>query len=121
MRTILIVDDEKNVRSSLGTTFRLEGYAVETAEDGRSAIAAVEGGGIDAVVLDLQMPGLDGYETLRELRRRDARVPVVFLTAHGSVERAVEALRLDAGAVRADLAHGPDAGARPDPRRERHG
>jgi two-component system nitrogen regulation response regulator NtrX len=96
MKTVLIVDDEKNIRSTLATTFQLEGYRAETAGDGRRAIEIVEGGGIDAIVLDLQMPGLDGYETLGELRRRKHGVPVIFLTAHGSIERAVEAVKLGA-------------------------
>jgi DNA-binding NtrC family response regulator len=96
MRTVLITDDEKNIRSSLATTFRLEGYRVETAEDGNRALELVERGGIDAIVLDMQMPGLDGYETLRELARRKHRIPVIFLTAHGSIERAVEAVKLGA-------------------------
>jgi DNA-binding NtrC family response regulator len=96
MKTVLIADDEKNIRSTLATTFRLEGYRVETAEDGNRALQVVERGGVDAIVLDLQMPGLDGYETLRELRRREHRLPVVFLTAHGTIERAVEAVKLGA-------------------------
>jgi DNA-binding NtrC family response regulator len=96
MRTVLIADDEKNIRSTLATTFRLEGFRVETAEDGRRALQVVERGGVDAIVLDLQMPGLDGYETLKELRRREHPLPVVFLTAHGTIERAVEAVKLGA-------------------------
>ncbi len=96
MRTVLIVDDEKNMRSSLTTTFRLGGYRVDTAENGHRALEIVERGGVDLVLLDLQMPGIDGYETLRELRRKGHEVPVIFLTAHGSVERAVEAVKLGA-------------------------
>jgi DNA-binding NtrC family response regulator len=96
MRTVLIADDEKNIRSSLKTTFRLGGYRVETAENGRQAIEAVERGAIDLVILDLQMPELDGTETLKELRKKGHEVPVVFLTAHGSVEGAVEAVKLGA-------------------------
>jgi len=96
MRTVLIADDEKNIRSSLATTFRLEGYRVEAAENGRAALALAERGGIDLIFLDLQMPEMDGFETLRELRRRGHGTPVVFLTAHGTIERAVEAVRLGA-------------------------
>jgi DNA-binding NtrC family response regulator len=68
MSTILIADDEKNIRKSLGDTFELEGYGVETAADGLEAFEIVERGGIDLVLLDLQMPRLDGIETLRKLR-----------------------------------------------------
>ena len=96
MHTILVVDDEKNIRSSLAATFRLEGYAVTEAADGPQGIAAVERGGIDAVVLDLQMPGLDGMETLARLRHLGHSVPVVFLTAHGTIDLAVAAVRLGA-------------------------
>jgi DNA-binding NtrC family response regulator len=96
MTTVLIADDEKNIRTSLGVAFRLDGYEVRTVENGRQALEAVERGGIDLVVLDLQMPELDGLETLRELRHREHSVPVMFLTAHGSIESAVEATRLGA-------------------------
>jgi DNA-binding NtrC family response regulator len=96
MTTILIADDEKNIRSSLRTTFSLDGYQVETVEDGPSALSAVERGGIDLAVLDLVMPGMDGLELLSELRRRGHELPVILLTAHGSVEKAVEAVQLGA-------------------------
>ncbi len=93
---VLITDDEKNIRNTVAATFRMEGYGVETAEDGEQAIAAVEKGGIDLVLLDVQMPGIDGLETLRRLRELGHEIPVIFLTAHGSIERAVEAVRLGA-------------------------
>ena len=96
MKTVLIADDEKNIRMSLGVAFRMDGYEVRTVEDGRRAVDAVERGGIDLVVLDLQMPELDGIETLRELRERGHEVPVMILTAHGTVERAVAATKLGA-------------------------
>jgi len=96
MTTVLIADDEPNIRNSLGTSFRLEGYRVETAEDGRAALAAIEAGGIDLVVLDLQMPVMDGLEVLREARRRGHAMPMMILTAHGTIEKAVEATRLGA-------------------------
>jgi DNA-binding NtrC family response regulator len=96
MNTVLIVDDEKNIRSSLGTAFRLEGFEVETSENGNQALEAVEGGRIDLMILDLHMPDLDGMEVLREIRRRGHDLPVMILTAQGSIEKAVEATRLGA-------------------------
>jgi len=96
MKTVLIADDEKNIRTSLGVAFRMDGYEVRTVEDGVRALDAVERGGIDLVVLDLQMPELDGMATLRELRGRGHDVPVMILTAHGTVETAVEATKLGA-------------------------
>ena len=96
MSRVLVADDEKNIRSTLATTFRLEGYEVETVEDGAAVAEAVERGGIDLVVLDLQMPGTDGMQALRLLRERGHATPVIFLTAHGTIEKAVEAVRLGA-------------------------
>ena len=96
MRHVLIADDEKNIRSSVATTLKLDGYSVELAENGEEALAAAARGGIDLVMLDLQMPGIDGFETLRRLRERGDGVPVLFLTAHGTIEKAVEAVRLGA-------------------------
>ncbi len=96
MSTILVADDERNIRRSLQTTFSLEGYTVETVSDGEQAFALVERGGIDLVFLDWQMPNQDGLTTLRRLREAGHDLPVVFLSAHGTIERAVEAVRLGA-------------------------
>jgi len=96
LKTVLIADDEKNIRSSLSTTFGLEGYSVETAPDGESALACVERGQVDLLVLDMQMPRLDGLGLLRELDKRGLRLPSIVLTAHGTIDKAVEAIRLGA-------------------------
>jgi two-component system nitrogen regulation response regulator NtrX len=93
MATVLIADDERKIRKSLQTTLMLEGYEVETVSDGEQALALVERGGVDLLLLDWQMPNRDGLSTLQELRRRGHEVPVVFLSAHGTIERAVEAVR----------------------------
>ena len=81
---------------ALATTFELEGYQVVTAANGLLALDAIDGGGIDLVLLDLQMPELDGMAVLRRMREAGHDVPVIFLTAHGSIEKAVEAVRLGA-------------------------
>jgi two-component system nitrogen regulation response regulator NtrX len=94
--TVLIVDDEQNLRESIAATFRIEGHRVEMAEGGIQALEAVERGSFDLIMLDLQMPGMDGLEVLRQLRQQGYGLPVIFLTAHGSIEKAVEAVRLGA-------------------------
>jgi len=96
MKTVLIADDEKNIRGSLGVAFRLEGYEVRTAADGQEALEILERGGIDLAVVDLQMPRRDGMDLLRALREKKIELPVMILTAHGSVEKAVEATKLGA-------------------------
>src|SRR6185436_6129474 len=96
MPTVLIVDDEKNIRATLARGLRLEGYRTEEAADGVEALAALESGGIDAVLLDMQMPRLDGLGLLAAMRERGLAVPSLVLTAHGSIEQAVKAVRLGA-------------------------
>ena len=96
---ILVVDDERAVRESLRRALELEGYEIELAEDGRQALSLLEqegNGQPDAVVLDVLMPGLDGLEVCRRLRKSGNRVPVLMLTARDEVEDRVAGL--DAGA-----------------------
>jgi two-component system response regulator MprA len=90
------VDDERSVRDALGRALRMEGYDVDLAEDGRSGLDRALEATHDAVVLDVLMPGLDGIEVCRRLRREGHRVPVLMLTARDAVESRVEGL--DAGA-----------------------
>lgn len=93
---VLIVDDEPNVRLMFRTSLSSEGYTLSVAEDGESALKAQETSPSDLILLDLQMPGIDGLATLRRLRDRGDDVAVVFITAHGSVPHAVEAMKLGA-------------------------
>ena len=94
---ILIVDDEPNVRLMFRTTLVAVGYDVAEAEDGEAALAALRGSGpFDLVFLDLRMPLVDGMATLRRMRDEGLLVPVVIVTAHGSVPDAVEAMKLGA-------------------------
>ncbi len=81
-RTILVVDDEKHIRDVVQYALEKEGFVVALAEDGAAALLRHASGGIDAVVLDVSMPGLDGLETCRRLRTR-ARTPLLFLSARG--------------------------------------
>jgi len=93
---ILVVDDEPAVRASLERALRLEGYDIALAADGSEALAALEQDDTDAVVLDVMMPGVDGLEVCRTMRRSGDRTPVLMLTARDAVSDRVAGL--DAGA-----------------------
>src|SRR5262245_65007236 len=94
---LLVVDDAEGIRAFLANLLELEGYLVDTAEDGRSALALLEGGAApDVILLDVMMPGIDGVETLRRIRALDARVPVVMLSVVGKASTIVEAMQLGA-------------------------
>ena len=94
---ILVVDDERAVRDSLRRALELEGYGVELAEDGEQALRRLElEPQPDAVILDILMPGADGLEVCRRLRRSGNEIPVLMLTARAEVDSRVAGL--DAGA-----------------------
>jgi CheY-like chemotaxis protein len=91
-RRILVVDDAEGIRSYLASLLELRGFRVDTAEDGLSALALLESGAApDLIILDVMMPGIDGLETLRRIRARDAEVPVVMLSVVGKATAIVEA------------------------------
>jgi two-component system response regulator MprA len=96
VKQVLVVDDEPAVRDALERALRSAGYTVATANDGAQALEAVERDRPDAVVLDVLMPVLDGFEACRRLRQRGDRTPVLMLTARDAVDDRVEGL--DAGA-----------------------
>ena len=93
-----MVDDERAVRESLRRALELEGYEIELAADGREALTVLgdEEPQPDAVILDVLMPGVDGLEVCRSLRKAGNHVPVLMLTARDEVENRVAGL--DAGA-----------------------
>src|SRR3954454_18803925 len=93
---ILIVDDEPNVRLVFRTTLESPGYRISTAEDGEKALLWLENAPIDLVLLDLQMPVMGGMEVLESIRESGNDVPVVIVTAHGSIPDAVQAMKLGA-------------------------
>jgi DNA-binding NtrC family response regulator len=97
-KRILIVDDEPNVRLMLRTALESVGHAVIEAGDGKAALDHLRdsAAACDLVVLDLLMPRMDGMELLMRLRAEKITVPVVILTAHGSIPEAVEAMKLGA-------------------------
>ena len=94
-KRILIADDEINIRRVLEAILKRDGYEVITAANGEEALARM-GRGIHTVITDLKMPGLDGMGLLKRLAADHPDVPVVMITAHGSVENAVEAVKLGA-------------------------
>ena len=93
---ILVVDDDRAVREALERALGLEGYDVELAADGAEALASVERREPDAIVLDVLMPGVDGLEVCRLLRKAQSRVPILMLTVRDDLGDRIEGL--DAGA-----------------------
>jgi DNA-binding NtrC family response regulator len=96
MPTVLIVDDDAALRDGLAETLADLGHRAEQAADGAAALALVARGGIDAVLLDLRMPGMDGLEVLRRLRARPDAPAVAVLTAVPTAANTIEAMRLGA-------------------------
>jgi NtrC-family two-component system response regulator AlgB len=96
MATILIVDDEKNIRTHLATYVRSLGHTAEMAADAATALAAVARQDFDVVFSDVRMAGMDGLALLREIRQRRPETVVVLMTAYATVAQAVEAMRAGA-------------------------
>ena len=99
-KQVLVVDDEANLRRVLMAILARDGYDVHEADNGEAALAFLREHHIDLVLTDLRMPRVDGMELLREVQRIDTQLPVIMLTAHGTVDNAVEALKL--GGLRPD-------------------
>lgn len=93
---ILVVEDDADVGDALARRLRREGHGVDWEKDGEGAECVLQYQDYDLVVLDIGLPGLDGFEVLRRLRRRGARTPVLMLTARSNIEDRVDAL--DVGA-----------------------
>ncbi|MDY6987097.1 MAG: sigma-54 dependent transcriptional regulator [Thermodesulfobacteriota bacterium] len=93
METILVVDDEKNYLVVLSAFLTEEGYETLTAEEGQQALEILEGADIDLVLTDMKMPSMDGIELLRRIKEKSHDLPVVVMTAYGTVEKAVEAMQ----------------------------
>ena len=91
--TLLIIDDEKNIREGLAANFELEGYNVKLAENGKQGLDLISKGDIDLVITDLRMPGITGEEVLRKVSSESPGIPVIVLTGHGSIDSAVDAMR----------------------------
>ncbi|WP_327188870.1 response regulator transcription factor [Streptomyces xinghaiensis] len=91
---LLIAEDEPDIREMLAACLRYAGFEVATAEDGREAVEAARRQQPDLLLLDVAMPGRDGFEVLRRLRAAGNTAPVVFLTARDAVEEKITGLRL---------------------------
>ena len=97
MTLVMIVDDVPAMAEQYGYDLRrLGGYEVITESDGRQAIERLGGEAVDCIILDLEMPGMDGFEVLRALERRGSEVPVIVYTGTGNFDRCVQAVRLGA-------------------------
>ena len=90
---VLIIDDEAEIRESLQTLLEMEGFAVETAANGEAGLQRIGEHPFDLVLLDLALPGRNGMEIMAEIRAHESRLPVIMITAYGTVENAVRAMQ----------------------------
>jgi two-component system nitrogen regulation response regulator NtrX len=94
--SVLIVDDEPSIVQSLSGLLSDEGYKVSTAVNGHEALKVIDSDSPDLVLLDIWMPGLDGIETLKEIKKYNPHIQVIIITGHGTIETAVKATKLGA-------------------------
>jgi len=108
MARILVADDEAGLREFIIDSLELDEHTVVPAKDGKEAAKLLDERGFDLVLTDLKMPGLDGMQLLRKVRSEQPEVEVIVMTAHGSVENAVEAMKLGAFEYLQKPISGPD-------------
>lgn len=94
--TILVADDEKSIRLTIQQALSTQGYKVNTAVDGRTALEQLKTDSIDLLLLDIQMPGMDGVEVLKLAMSQQPSLKVIMVSAHGSIDSAVDAMKLGA-------------------------
>jgi two-component system nitrogen regulation response regulator NtrX len=90
---ILVVDDDPGIRDAVRMILEYEGYQVLTSPDGKTALADLDSTRVDAVLLDIKMPGLDGFEILDRIVSRESPPPVLMISGHGDIATAIEATR----------------------------
>ena len=95
-KNILIVDDEKNIRLTMSHSLETLGIPIQTAVNGEEALQMLDETPFGLVFLDLKMPGMDGMEVLRRIKNHWPKIRVIIITAHGTIESAVEAMKLGA-------------------------
>ena len=108
MARILVADDEPGLREFLADTLALDDHVVVPAPDGKAAAKLLDERGFDLVITDLKMPGMDGMALLRKVRAEQPEVEVIVMTAHGTVDNAVEAMKLGAFEYLQKPISGPD-------------
>jgi len=108
MARILVADDEPGLREFISDSLELDDHTVVPAKDGREAAKLLDERGFDLVLTDLKMPGLDGMGLLRKVRAEQPEVEVIMMTAHGTVDNAVEAMKLGAFEYLQKPISGPD-------------
>lgn len=96
MKKILIADDEKNMIWAMKKALKDEGYRILTASDGEEAVGTILKDDPDLILLDLRMPKLDGMDVLKKIKENNIKSPVIMITAHGTMESAVDAMKLGA-------------------------
>ena len=96
-QTILIVDDDKNICKMIEINLRKEKtYDIRTATNGESCLKSIREFLPDLVLMDIQMPGIDGIETLKRIKENHPLLPIVMMSAHGTIEKAVQSMKLGA-------------------------
>ena len=94
---ILLIDDEPDILFSLEKLFTREGFQVKKASEGREGIDIFKSEPVDLVITDVMMPGMDGLEVLKQLKKMDEDVEVIILTGFGTIDNAVQALKEGGG------------------------
>ena len=93
---VLVVDDEEGMRHMLSILLKREGYDVSISEDGDSALKAMVKNQYDFILCDIRMPDMDGLQVLEEIKKRGLEVTVIMMSAYGTIETAIEAMKLGA-------------------------
>src|ERR1041385_2071646 len=96
MAEILIIDDEKSIRKTLGEILSFEGYKIEEASDGEEGLKKFRERNYDVVLCDIKMPKIDGIEFLQKAGESNPDIPVIMISGHGNIETAVEAVKTGA-------------------------
>jgi len=93
---ILIVDDEEGIRKSLNAYFKMEGYSVETAASGEEAMEKLRASKFNIILMDINMPGMDGIETLQKIKSMDFSIQIIMMTAYSTFDKTMKSLEFGA-------------------------